>query len=130
MFFASGFMPGWAELAAAADVGDDVNAAFFEPGDADAGAVPWHHRDFEAAIAVLPRGVIAVEFQVFTADLEVGDFGAVLGGGFKLLDFEAVGVEEGGEAFEFFALRGAGGSEVERGRREETSDVHEVVVAF
>ena len=78
----AGLMPGGTELAAAANVGEDVDAAMLEPQLADVGGIVGRLGDLEAAIGVEQRGVGAVELHVLAMDDEVGDAGAVLGGGF------------------------------------------------
>ena len=121
----AGFVPGGAELAAAADVGEDEDAAVLEPELADGGGVARGFGDFEAAVGVEQRGVGAVVLHVFAVDDEVGDLGAVFGGGFELLDDVVGGVEAGGLGL--FELEGGGGgvADVERERGEEAGDVEE-----
>ena len=89
----AGLMPGGAELAAAADVGEHKDAAVLEPQLADVGRVAGRLGDLEAAVGVEQRGVGAVELHVLGVDDEVGNLGAVLGGGFILLDHVVGGVE-------------------------------------
>ena len=117
-----------AELAAAADVGHDVNAALLQPGRADAGAVAGQHGDLESAVAVEQGRVVAVEGQPFLRDLEVGNPRAVLGGRLVLADLEALGVEEGGQALELLAFRRPSVPRTELDGRQEVGDGQEVVV--
>ncbi len=84
--FEAGLVPGGAELAAAADVGEDVDAAVLEPELAEGAGVGGRVGDLEAAVCGEERGVGAVVLEVFAVDDEVGDLGAVFGGGVELLD--------------------------------------------
>ena len=79
-------MPCGAELAAAADVGEDVDAAALEPEFAEGSGVGWRVGDLEAAVCGEEGGVRAVVLEVFAVDDEVGELGAVFGGGEELLD--------------------------------------------
>ena len=89
-----------AELAAAADVGDDVDASLLEPGRADGGSVGGTHGDLESAVAVEQGRILAVEGEILAGHLEIGDAGAVLRDGLVLRDGQALGVEERGELLE------------------------------
>ena len=87
-------VPGRAELAAAADVGQRVDAAAFEPGDADAGGIARQLRDLEAAVAVQQRRLrLRLASLAGPRDLEVGNARAVGGGRPMLRDGEALGIE-------------------------------------
>ena len=88
-------MPCGAELAAAADVGEDVDSAALEPELAEGSGVGGRARDLEAAVCGEEGGVGAVVLEVFAVDDEVGDFGAVFGGGEELFDRVFRGVELG-----------------------------------
>ena len=67
-----------AELAAAADIGEDEHAPLLQPGRADRGVVGRPPRELEPAVAGEQGRVVAVEGQVVAGDLEIGDAGAVL----------------------------------------------------
>ena len=73
----AGLVPCGAELAAAANVGEDVDAAAFKPEFADDAGVARCLRDLEAAVGGHQRGVGAVVLDVLAVDDEVGDLGAV-----------------------------------------------------
>ena len=89
----AGLVPCGAELAAAADVGEDVDAAALEPELADDAGVARGLGDLEAAVGGHEGGVGAVVLDVLAVDDEVGDLGAVGGGGLELFDDEVGGVE-------------------------------------
>ena len=86
-------MPCGAELAAAADVGEDEGAASLKPQFAEDAGVDRGLGDLEAAVGAHERGVGAVVLDVCMTDDEVGDFGSIFGGGLQLLD-EHVGCVE------------------------------------
>ena len=77
MSFEAGFVPGWTELASAANVGEDKDAAVLEPKLADDRRITRRHGHLESAIGIEQRGVGAVVLDVFPVDDEVGDAGAV-----------------------------------------------------
>ena len=74
----AGLVPGGAELAAAADVGEDEDAAALQPQLADDAGVARGFGDLEAAVGRQQGGVGAVVLDVLAVDDEVGDFGAVV----------------------------------------------------
>ncbi len=104
-------MPVGTKLAAATDIGEDVNAPFFEPTDPNASAIPWLLRNLEAAVAVEKGRVCAIEFDVLFTDLEIGHVGSIPGDAFVLFDAQAACVKECGEAFQWIAPFRAGGAQ-------------------
>src|SRR6185312_15878995 len=88
----AGPVPVLAMLAAAAQVGQGVEAAGLEP---------WQHAavelrrrgDAETTIAVKKRGIAAVPLQTFLMDQEHADSGAVLRWILDLLDLDGCGIE-------------------------------------
>src|SRR5207237_1020169 len=86
--FAGCLMPDRAELAAAADVGQDVGDPAFQQSRADAGIIVRQHRDFETAVGVKQGGIISIILEALAADLEIRDFGPIFGSGFVLANFE------------------------------------------
>ncbi len=121
-------MPLRPELAAAADVGDDVHAPLLEPGRADGGSIRRAHGDLETAVAVEQRRVLAVEDEVLAGDLEIGDAGPVLRDGLVLRDGQALGVEERGELLEPLGRSAARGADRQGIRGQEVGGVQEIVV--
>ena len=121
-------MPLRTELAAAADVGDDVDPSLLEPGRADRGAIGGEHGDLEPAVTVEQGRVIAVLSEVLAGDLEIGDAGAVLRDGLVLSNVQTLGVEERGELLELLGGTGADGAQSQGARGQEVGDVQEVVV--
>ena len=87
-------MPLLAELAAAAQIGDRVDAAHLEPHQ-PADAERRRERDVEAAVAVEQRRMAAVELDVLAVHDEHRDLGAVLAREEDLLGL--VGREIGGK---------------------------------
>src|SRR5439155_8594241 len=75
----TGFMPGGAELAAAANVGDHIDAAAPEPGLAHAHGIGRDERDEKPAVAVEDCGRAAIKSKVLRPDLEIGDVHAIVG---------------------------------------------------
>src|SRR5262245_55575055 len=72
-------VPGRAKLRAAADIGNDIDAAALEPGLDDAHRVGGEDGDKETAIAIEDGRRAAVERKVLWTDLEIGDAYAVVG---------------------------------------------------
>src|SRR5258708_35842231 len=95
----AGLVPGGAELAAAANVGQDEDAAAFKPEFADNAGVARSLRELEAAVGRHQRGVGAVVLDVFAVDDEIRDFGAVGWAGVQLFVEEVGGVELSGQSF-------------------------------
>ena len=93
-----GLVPGRTELAAATYVGDNVDAALFQPHGAHPRRVLRCHRDLEAAVAVEQGGTRTGGFGI--AHQEVGNSRAVFGGRPLLGDGKAARVEHGGHAFQ------------------------------
>ena len=118
------------ELAAAADVGEDVDPSLLEPGRAEDGAVRGEHRDLETAVAVEQGRVLAVLSQVLAGDLEVGNAGAVFRDGLVLRDGQPLGVEERGELLERLGGTTADGAQSQRARRQEVGGIQEIVVGI
>ena len=117
-----------AELAAAADVRDHVDAALLEPGRAHAAAVAGHHRHLEAAVAVEEGRVLPVEGEVLPGHLEVRDPRPVLRRGLVLADREALRVEVRRQLLELLRRALADRAEGEARRRQVVGDGQEVVV--
>jgi hypothetical protein len=128
IFFQGGLVPGGAELATAADIGEDIDTALFEPCGAGDCAVAGEHGDFETSIPVEQGAVASIQLQVIPADLEVRDEGSILREGMELIDAQAGGIEEVWQAFEAFGKATAHGSEVQAGGREEISDGQPIVI--
>src|SRR6185436_21143454 len=78
VLFHGGLVPGRSELAPAADVGEDVDAASREPGGSEDSAVLGDHGVFESAVRVEKRRSGAVGLRPFGTNHEVRDFRAVL----------------------------------------------------
>ncbi len=110
-------VPARPELAAAADVGQDVDAAARQPVRADRGGVARLLRDLEAAVAVEQRRAGAVGPVAGRRDEEVRDLRAVLRHRLLLDDVHAGRVEEGRHRLELLGRPAR--HEVERGRRQE-----------
>ena len=125
----AGFVPGGAELAATADVGEDVDAAALKPELADDAGVARGLGDLEATVGGHERGVGAVILDVFAVDDEVGDLGSVGGGGLELFDDEIGGVELRGQGFcGFQGCCGCVAQEKRCGREEAGGFEEEVIV--
>jgi hypothetical protein len=120
--FHSGLVPGLAIFAAAAGVGDGVNAAEFHPSEASHGE-GGGEADVEAAVSEEVGGVAAVKGEVFAVRQEQWDAGAVLAAAEDLACYVVVGIElEGGLAEEgllagaqVVVINGAGGGEAGEG---------------
>ncbi len=119
-------VPGRPVLAAAADVGDDPDAAVFVPGLADAARVAGRQRDLEAAVAVQQRRVLAIGLRALGPDDEVGHLGAVPGRGELLLDAHARRVEEVRARLQQLALVAVAVGQVQRIGRQEVGVAEEV----
>ena len=74
----AGAVPVFAKLAAAAQVGDGIDAAVLHP-EIHAAVEAGAHGDVEAAVAREQRGIMAVLHQAFFADDEHRNLGAVFG---------------------------------------------------
>ena len=88
-----GLVPRGAELAAAADVGERIDAALLQPQLALGRRIVRRLADLEPAVGVEQGGVAAVELDVLPVDQEVGDFRAVARHRLALLGDEVGGVE-------------------------------------
>ena len=130
VLFAGRFMPGRAEFAPAADVGQDINPAALEPGGTDAGIIARQHGNLEAAVAIQQGRVGAIQHQVGPADLEIRHLGPVLRGGLVLGDLQTRGLEERRQTLELLSPRARQRAQIKARRREEIRDRHEVVVRF
>src|SRR6185312_30788 len=122
-------VPARAVLAAAADVGDHVDAAAVEPGTTDAAAVMRQQGNLEAAVAVEQGAVGAVQLEILRGDLEVGHAGAVLRTHEMLADGELRRIEEGGLLLDRLGRGAAEYAALERRRREEAGNIEPVFVA-
>ncbi len=118
-----GLVPARTVLAAAADVGDRIHAALLQPALADATGVARRHRDLEAAVAIKQGRRLAVHGQGLRSDQEVGNPGAVLGGGEVLLHRVGRGIEERRVRLQDFRLL-ADLDDRQRGRRQVIGDRH------
>ena len=126
--FRRGAVPLRAELAAAADIGEDVHAPLLQPGGPDRGIVHRPPRELETAVAGEQRRIAAVEGQVGAGDLEIGDAGAVLRDGLVLGDGQALRVEERREPLERLGRTAAGGAHRQGRRGQEAGGGEEIVV--
>ena len=110
-------VPARAVLAAAADVGDRVDAALLQPALAHATRIAGRQRDLEAAVAVKQGRIAAVMGHVLRSNQEVRHAGAVLRGREMLLDRVLRRVEERRHGLERFGRgsRGAGIGQHQRG---------------
>ena len=79
-------VPGRPELAAAADVGERVDAAILQPQLAGGRRIGRRLADLEPAIGVEQGRVVAVELDVLAVDQEIGDLGPVARNRLALLD--------------------------------------------
>ena len=81
-----GLVPFRAELAAAADIGDDIDAARLEPRLAERAGIGRGHRHLEPAIAVEQGRRVAVEGEIARPDDEIRHRRAVVRDRLELLD--------------------------------------------
>ncbi len=123
-------VPGRTELAAAADVGERVDAALLQPQLAGDGAVGRRLARFEPTIGIEQGRVAAVELDVLPVDKEVGDPGAVGRDRFALLRDQARRVELRGLAHDLLEVTAAGIREPQRRRREEVGNGEECLVVL
>ncbi|MNJ40241.1 hypothetical protein D3C77_351310 [compost metagenome] len=107
------------ELAAAADVGLDEDAAVLEPQLAHLGLVGGREAGLEAAIAEQDGRAGPVHRQVLRAGDEVGDLGPVGRGRLELLDHMGRGVELGGGRLQLGQDAGGDLGQAERRRGQE-----------
>ena len=128
VFLQRRLVPAGAEFAAAADIGQHIHAALFQPRHARGAAVAWFQRHFEAAIAIQHRGVAAVQLRLLVHDGEVGYLGAVLRRRFELFHLVWRGVVKGRQRLDFRALVAARRAQVQCGRVEEVGHRQEVLV--
>ncbi len=121
-------MPGRAELAATADVGQHIGAAALQPQLAHLGPVDRHLGDLEAAVAEHLGWGGAVELHVLGPHQEVGHARPVGGNGEVLLDHVLAGVEAGRQLLHLGDGPGGGIGQPQRGRVEEAlrGDEHAV----
>src|SRR6185369_15853644 len=89
----AGVMPLRPELAAAANVGEDVNAALLEPQLATSRRIGGRLRALKPAISVDERRIVVIERHVAAIDDEIGDLGPVARGSLALIDGEARRIE-------------------------------------
>src|SRR5262249_17341049 len=82
----AGIVPGRAELAAAADIGNHIDAAVLEPSLADTWVIARKQRNEEAAVSIENCRCAAVEREVPRTDLKVGNAHGVVGKRFVLCD--------------------------------------------
>ena len=99
VFAHGGLVPAGAELAAAAQVGQHVDAAARQPGAAGGAAVARLQRHLEAAVAVQQRRVAAVGARAGGPDHEVRHARAVGAGREALLDAQPVASKKAGRDF-------------------------------
>ena len=123
-------VPGGAEFAAAADVGDHVDVFLFEPGRAGDRLIAGQQRDLESAVAVEQRGRGAVERKIVRPDLEVGHPRAVLRNGLVLSQLQPPRVEERRRLLELLRSRAPHRAERERRGLERARRDEEEVVGF
>ena len=128
MGFETGFMPGWAELAAATYICEDEDTTSLKPQFAKDRIVERRHGDLKSAIGVHQSGIRAVVLDVFAANEEVWDFGSVFGGRLELFDDEVGGVELGGKSLCRLQASRSSVAQKERGRREEAGGLEEEFV--
>ena len=121
-------MPFRAELATAADVGDDEDAALLHPRRADQSVVARRERHLEPAVSVQQGRGCTVELQALPRHLEVGNLRAVLRRGLVLADGEPLGIEERRGLLERLWRPLADRAQRERDRRDVVIDRQEVVV--
>ena len=96
-----GLVPLGAELTAAADVGEGINPALFEPQLARGRGIARGLARVEPAIGIEQGRVVAGERHVAAVDEEIGDFGPVARHRLMLFGDEVRGVELGALAADF-----------------------------
>src|SRR5882672_10259356 len=82
----TGIVPGGAKLAAAADIGNHIDAAVLEPSLADICVIARKQRNEKAAVSIENCRRAAVEREIFRANLKVGNAHTVVGKRFVLCD--------------------------------------------
>src|SRR5262249_9368027 len=85
----SSLVPSRTEFAAAADVGDHIKAAAFEPCFANVHRIARKKRDEKAAITVQDGRCASVKWKVLGADMEIGGAHAVVRNYFVQRDGQA-----------------------------------------
>ncbi len=111
-------MPLRPEFAAAADGGENVDAAAGHPAGAVCSGVSRNLRNLEAAIGGEQGRVCAVSLEVLRHEHEVRDFGAVLRSRFVLRDRHPIGVEPGRRRFDLLRTAVVANQIEARGRDE------------
>ncbi len=109
-------MPGRSEFAAAADIGEHVDAAALEPRLADAGVVMREHRDLEATVTVEHcRGMAGID-RLALANDEVRHLRVIGRRGLELLHLHPAGVKERRQGLDWLGRIDADFCQVKRAR--------------
>ena len=128
VFLQCRLVPAGAEFAAAADIGQHIHAALFQPRHTGGAAVARFERHFEAAVAIQHGGVAAIELGLLVHDGEIRHPGAILRRRFELLHLVRRRVVVGGQRLDFRAFVALRRGQVQGGRVEEVRHRQEVLV--
>ncbi|MNS39454.1 hypothetical protein D3C72_717360 [compost metagenome] len=130
VFLLGRLVPFRTELAAAARVGDDIDAAALQPQLADRRRIAGQQRRLEAAVAVEQRRVRPVHGHGVLMDDEIGDHGAVSRAGLELIHLHAGRVELGGQGLGQADRAGRRIGQIEAGRVQIAGDADEDLVVL
>src|SRR5262245_11034733 len=89
----AGIVPGGAELPAAADIGNHIDAAVLEPGFADICVIARKQRNEEAAVSIDNSWCVAIAGEIPGSNLKIGNEYAVIGKRLVLCDGESGRIE-------------------------------------